>query len=200
MIFLRQVPNLNFFFRKNYRTSLTERKHRVFQIFVFQYPGKLFCTFALRDEVRSFGKHPYAIAIWVPVCCFWYPTREFQRFVSSTYRQFRLYYFYSPIYTSRVACVLQGSVCSRVVALIGIDKDDENGTSGFGSIGDGNSSSVRDEAVWPINWMANTWHLRTCCLQTVPSDLFYTQSYRVPKSNSTLPGTRDIHIDVVVIL
>ena len=34
-----------------------------------------------------------------------------------------------------------------MVALIGIDKDDENGTSGFGSIGDGNGSSVRDEAV-----------------------------------------------------
>ena len=118
-MFLHQVPNLNFFFRKNYRTSLTERKHWVFQIFVFLYPGKLFCTFALRDEVRSFGKHAYAWAIWVPVCRFWYPTREFQRFVSSTYRQFRLYYFYSPIYTSRVACVLQGSVCSRVVALIG---------------------------------------------------------------------------------
>ena len=46
-----------------------------------------------------------------------------------------------------MACVLQGSVCSRVVALIGIDKDDENGTPGFGSIGDGNGSSVRDEAV-----------------------------------------------------
>ena len=28
-----------------------------------------------------------------------------------------------------MACVLQGSVCSRVVALIGIDKDDENGVS-----------------------------------------------------------------------
>ena len=46
-----------------------------------------------------------------------------------------------------MACVLQGSVCSRVVALIGIDKDDENGTPGLGSIGDGNGSSVRDEAV-----------------------------------------------------
>ena len=56
-----------------------------------------------------------------------------------------------------MACVLQGSVCSRMVVLLSIDKDDENGTPGFGSIGDGNGSSVRDEAVCVDH------KLRNCC-------------------------------------
>ena len=47
-----------------------------------------------------------------------------------------------------------------MVALIGIDKDDENGTSGFGSIGDGNGSSVRDEAVC-VDYKLDGEHLRS---------------------------------------